>query len=97
MEKSKSSSDIQSILCPNESGHIVNGNYIKKKLIMLGPDCLYAFCKKHGWLKVEFSRFGKKVNFEDVSIKISEAPGFIKDDPAPTVSVGRFEKKCRQS
>jgi hypothetical protein len=87
----------KSILCPKPSDHHANnGKYLKKTLLIVGEDCVYAFCQKHGWLKIEFLKFGKKIDFSDSSVKITDAPDFIPTLDAVTVSSGRFKKKCRQ-
>lgn len=87
----------RSVLCPKLSDHAkVGGRYLKKTLLIVGDDCIYAFCQKHKWLKIEFTRFGKKIDFTDTTFKISEVPEkYIKNVEAPTVAVGKFEKKCQ--
>ena len=89
----------RSVPCPNISDHKGwNGQYVKKTLIIVGPDCVYSFCKKHGWMKIEFWRDGKKLDFSTTTIKISEvSQKYIPNVEATTVSVGRFGKKPRNS
>lgn len=82
----------ESILCPGTE-HAV----YKKTLIFKSKNSLFAYCKTHGWVEIQFVREGIPISFENTAIKILPVPyDFIDAEPAPTVSIGGFSKKCRQ-
>lgn len=89
----------KSVYCPKDDEHAkVNGKLLRKTLFIVGEEgCIYAFCQKHRWMRVDFMRFGKKLDFSDITFKINEvSEKYIKNIEAPVVSVGKFEKKCQK-
>ncbi len=78
----------QEIKCPKTKDHPH-----KKLLLLLGKTDISVFCKDHGWMKIELHRAGEKLNFENVSAKITpydrKALNFI-CTPTPVVAIGKF-------
>jgi len=90
---------IKSVICPILSDHKgIEGRYVEKTLFMLGDDHIIVFCKKHRWMKVEFTRFGEKIDFTDCSVKITPIKeDYIESTKTPVISVGKFSKNAKHN
>ncbi len=80
----------QEIKCPKASEHPH-----KKILMLIGKSDISVYCRDHGWIKVELHKAGKRLNFENVSAKITGYPrktNFI-CQPTPGVALGEFKHR----
>ena len=85
--------EAREIRCPKSEDH-----QHKKILLVVGDDYFSVYCREHGWIKIEFSKLGEKMNFENVSAKISSlGPGtnFVLS-PIPGLAIGNFKSKRRK-
>ncbi len=79
----------KSIYCPNTEQHPR-----KKILLLLHEDSLFVHCKDHGWIQLELALFGKPINFEGASVKVSQVSNVHFDlEPLPIMAVGYFVHK----
>ena len=81
----------QEIKCPNSKDHTH-----KKILLLLGKNDISVYCRDHGWISIELHRGGEKLNFENVSAKITSHPkkglNFVLS-PTPGIAIGEFENR----
>ena len=82
----------KSILCPQKEDHKLD-----KRLMFVGKDALYVYCKDHSWLKITFKRGKEKISFEDSGV-VLEPMGekfHFDDEPMPIIALGKFKLKRR--
>jgi len=63
--------DARAIYCPNLQDHTKH----RKILVLVSEKELYLNCRNHGWMKIEFSKAGRKINFQDVAVNVVAVRG----------------------
>jgi hypothetical protein len=57
-------------------------------------DGLFLFCKKHGWIKFEFIKDGKAIDFKDVRVIAEESKiTNFEEEPLEILAYGSFNAK----
>jgi hypothetical protein len=81
----------KAVYCPKKEDH---ENH-KKIAFLFDNDGLYVYCKLHGWVKFEFNRMGKKIEFSNASISATDLPPDIHFDleEIPIIATGDFNKR----
>lgn len=83
-------SKFRSIICPKSEDHNV-----PKKLLFVSRDALYVNCHAHAWIKIEFVKSGRKMDFDNIAvITRSMGPDFnFNHTPIPVIASGEFKMK----
>lgn len=78
------------IYCPNQEDHPN-----KKILMLLNEDEIFIHCPKHGWVKIQLFQGQKKLNFNNVAVKVSDMEPNVNFvlTPSPIMAVGEFRRK----
>ncbi len=77
-------------LCPKYEDH---ANYPKRMFYMV-DDGLYLFCKRHQWIKFEFIKDGRKIDFKDVKVIAQESKiKNFEEESLGILAYGRFDAK----
>ena len=80
----------KSIPCPKKEDH-----KYPKNLLFMGKEEIYAFCKHHLWIKIEFKKGDRFINFENTSV-IATAMGenfHFDHEEMPVLALGKFSMK----
>jgi len=78
----------KAIYCPKSEQHPR-----KKILLLLRQGKVLIHCKDHGWISVELSKFGEKIDFEGMAVRVEamEKNTHFDLEPVPLVAIGEFE------
>ena len=79
----------RSICCPDAS-HEDH----KKTLLFLSDDSVAVHCKMHGWIRLNFYKNGKKMDFHQATVTVSPIKEkHIDNENMPVLSIGKFQAK----
>ena len=81
----------KSILCPQKKDH-----RFEKRLLFVGKEDLYVYCRQHAWIRVIFKKGNKKINFEDTAIVVESMGADFHFDPEPTPVLALGDFKLRR-
>jgi len=80
----------RSIYCPREENHRDH----KKTLLIVGKTDVSVYCRKDGWMKIEFRKNGKLIDFSDSAVTVHSIPKdrHINTEPLPTIAISEIKE-----
>lgn len=89
----------QALYCPAKEAHPERR---ERLLVAFSEDAMFVHCSEHDWIRVELSRFGKRMTFKGISAIANQVRA--KDGgrvvfsltPIPIHAKGKFQVKSRK-